>query len=1144
MRRSASVLAAYSECAHLAWLDRRAALGLEPRPAAPDAAAQLLFARGQEHERLHLEALRATGTDIVTIADSYRQPEAGAAATLAAMRAGASVIYQGVVLDEGWWGIPDFLERVERPSALGAWSYEVVDAKLAKRSKPAFLLQLGLYSALLAAAQGAEPERLHVVLGTRARDSFRVADFAAYFRRLRARALAATSVDAEPCYPGPVEFCAVCAWSARCEARRERDDHLSRVAGIRGIQVRRLAAAGVDTLSALAALTEEVRVPRLAPSSLATLRRQARLQRAQATTGMPSFEFLPPEPGRGFALLPAPAAGDVFFDMEGDPYVEGGLEYLFGATAADQAGIARYRAWWGHDRAGERRAFEDFIDWVVARRAGDPSLHVYHYAAYEPTALKRLAGFHGTREAELDDLLRGGVLVDLYRVVRQGLCISQPSYSIKKLEVFYAGKREGGVTDAGQSIVAYERWMDDQDESILDAIERYNEDDCDSTLKLRDWLLARRDEAPVVVIASAVRPPLVDDAEPAAESPRAASTRVRNEEKKRGGEEAAAIAAQLLQGLDPDPAALETAGRARRLLAFLLEYHAREARPGWWAYFARRDMTDEELVEDPESIGGLTPHPDHPPRPEKKSIVFTFRFPSQESKLSTGECIDPATGRSAGTVLAVETAGRLVRLKRGPSLADVPLPRAIGPTTPIDDEEKREALRRFARDVQARGIKAAGCYRALRDLLMRTPPRVAGVAPGEPMVAGEVTEVAAAAVVAGLDDSTLFVQGPPGSGKTWLGARLIVGLLAAGKRVGVAAHTHRAIHNLLAAVEAVAEERGVSFVGVKKSSGGNEESVFTSALAAPRITSRDVEKGDALDRCGLIAGTGWFFSRPELDSTLDVLFVDEAGQVALADAIALGTAARNLVFLGDPHQLAQVAQGTHPDGAGVSVLEHLLGEDATVPPERGLFLGTSWRMHPDVCAFISESFYDTRLHAAPHRERQCVDAPGALAGAGVRFVPVEHAGNAQRAPEEAERIAGLITELVQGAWTDVAGVTRPLTMSDIKVVTPYNAQAQELRERLPAGVAVGTVDRFQGQEAPVVFFSMATSSGEDLPRNLEFLFSRNRLNVAVSRARALAVLVASPRLLDVACRTVEQMRMVNALCRFVERAAGGVAPRP
>ncbi len=1137
MRRSASVLAAYSECAHLAWLDRRAALGLEPRPTAPDAAAELLFAHGQEHERRRLDRYRAEGADVVAIENSYRQPEDAAAATLVAMRTGAAVVYQGVLLDEGWWGIPDFLERIERPSALGAWSYEVVDAKLAKRSKPTFLLQLGLYSALLAAAQGMEPERLHVELGSGRRESLRVADFAAYFRRLRARALLATAAETEPSYPGPVEFCGVCAWSARCESRREQDDHLSRVANIRGTQIRRLAAAGIDTLTALAALPEEARVLRMAPATLGVLRRQARLQHAQATTGTPSYEFLAPEPGRGFALLPEPSPGDVFFDMEGDPYVEGGLEYLFGATAADEDGVPRYRAWWGHDRTEERRAFEDFIDFVVARRAIDPAMRVYHYAAYEPTALKRLAGFHGTRETELDDLLRGGVLVDLYRVVRQGLCISQPSYSIKKLEVFYAGKREGGVTDAGQSIVAYERWMDDQDASILNEIERYNEDDCDSTLKLRDWLLARRAEAPVAEAAPAADPPAVGvGVEPPVESPRAATARLRNEEKKRGGEEAVAIAARLLAGLDPDPAALGATDRARRLLAFLLEYHAREARPAWWAHFARREMTDEELIEDPESIGGLTPDPEHPPRPEKMSTVYTFRFPAQESKLSTGDCTDPATGRSAGTVLAIEAAERRLRLKRGKTFNAVPLPRAIGPTLPIDDEEKREALRRFGRDVEARGIEATGRYRALRDLLMRTAPRVQGVLPGAPLFAGDVTEASAAAVVAGLDDSPLFVQGPPGSGKTWLGARLIVGLLAAGKRVGVAAHTHRAIHNLLTAVEAVAEERGVSFTGLKKSSGGNEESIFRSALASPRITSRDVEKGDSLDGYALIAGTGWFFSRPELDSTLDVLFVDEAGQVALADAIAVGTAARNLVFLGDPLQLAQVAQGTHPDGAGVSVLQHLLGADATVPPDRGLFLGTSWRMHPDVCAFISESFYDGRLHAAPLCERQRIDASGALAGSGVRFVPVEHAGNAQRAPEEAQRIAALIADLVQGSWTDVDGATHPLTLADIKVVTPYNAQAQELRERLPAGVAVGTVDKFQGQEAPVVFFSMATSSGDDLPRNLEFLFSRHRLNVAISRARALAVLVASPRLLDVACRTVEQMRMVNALCRFVERA--------
>jgi len=263
---------------------------------------------------------------------------------------------------------------------------------------------------------------------------------------------------------------------------------------------------------------------------------------------------------------------------------------------------------------------------------------------------------------------------------------------------------------------------------------------------------------------------------------------------------------------------------------------------------------------------------------------------------------------------------------------------------------------------------------------------------------------------------------------------------------------------------------------------------------------------------------------------VDTLFVDEGGQVSLADAIAVGTAARNLVLLGDPNQLAQVSQGSHPPGANASVLGHLLGDAETVRPGMGRFLERTWRLRPEVCAFISETFYEGRLEPAPVAlEREVA------AGNGIRFLAVEHAGHRQASPEEARAIRDEIARLVGGGYRDEAG-PRTLRETDVIVVAPYNAQVRCLREHLPETVRVGTVDKFQGQEAPVVFYSMASSSGEDVPRGLDFLFSRNRLNVAISRAKCLAYLVASPRLLDVNCRTVEQMRLANALCRLVEHA--------
>ncbi len=349
-----------------------------------------------------------------------------------------------------------------------------------------------------------------------------------------------------------------------------------------------------------------------------------------------------------------------------------------------------------------------------------------------------------------------------------------------------------------------------------------------------------------------------------------------------------------------------------------------------------------------------------------------------------------------------------------------------------------------------------------------------------------------------------------------------------GRRVGLTAQSHKAIHNLISEVERAAREEGLSFRGLKKGDSYESASVTTS--------SDQDDFSDPEDGVLLLAGTAWLFSRQDMEGVVDTLFVDEAGQVSLADALAVGCSARNVVLLGDPQQLAQVSQGIHPEGAQASVLEHLLAGTDTVPPDRGLFLSRTWRMHPDVCRFISQTSYDGRLRSVPDCERQRIDSPG-LAGTGLRWLPVEHEGNRGSSPEEAGVIAAELERLIGGRFTDRDGREHRLGWDDVLVVTPYNAQVRCLAKHLGRDARIGTVDKFQGQEAPVVFFSMATSSGDDLPRNLEFLFSRNRLNVAVSRAQSLAVLVASPNLLEIRCRTIVQMRMVNALCRFAEEAS-------
>jgi uncharacterized protein len=391
------------------------------------------------------------------------------------------------------------------------------------------------------------------------------------------------------------------------------------------------------------------------------------------------------------------------------------------------------------------------------------------------------------------------------------------------------------------------------------------------------------------------------------------------------------------------------------------------------------------------------------------------------------------------------------------------------------------------------------------------------------------------AIAAMLDESYLFIQGPPGSGKTYTGARLIASLVEAGKRVAVTATSHKAIHNLLDEVIVAGRESGVAIAGLKKGSAdrdtqyhgdGFENTVDNDACAVADVP--------------IVAGTSWLFAREGMAGRFDYLFIDEAGQVSLADAIAMSPCARNIVLLGDPQQLPNVTQGIHPGGVGVSVLDHLLQGEATVPPARGIFLERTWRMHPDVCGFISGLAYDGRLRAEDGCARQRVDSAG-MSGTGLRYLPFDHVGNSQQSVEEAVLIAAEVRQLLAGGtFTDRTG-RRRLTPADILVVAPYNMQVRALLDVLPAGVEAGTVDKFQGREAPIVFFSMATSSGEDIPRGVDFLFSRNRLNVAISRAKALAVLVCSPRLLETQCRTVEQMRLTNGVCAFVEAASAQAA---
>lgn len=1076
---SASDLTGFLECPHLTQQELAATRGEVARPERNDPELELIARHGTEHEQAHLRAYLRAGRSVAridtrgaTLDDYWKAREE----TLEAMRSGADVIYQAVLFDGRWLGYADFLERV------GPLSYEVVDTKLARSAKAAALLQTSLYSELLAAMQSGEPECMHLVLGDGARQSFRVIDYRAYLRHAKARLELVTVAPPASTYPEPVEHCHVCRWSEVCEKRWRDDDSLVLVAGLSRSQARRLDGAGVKTAEALAVSDGDLSATGIGTTTLARLRLQAQLQVKERETGRPDYVLIRPErPDLGLALLPPPTAADLIFDMESDPWaLDGGLEYLFGVL--DVAG--NFTPIWAHDRDQEKLAFERFVDLVIARLDANPGMHVYHYAPYEPNALKRLMGRHGTREAEVDRLLRGEVLVDLYRVVRQSLIASRESYSLKDIEALYMGKRQDAVSEAGSSIVAYESWIDGHEPSILDAIATYNEQDLRSTRMLRDWLEERRPQAGTE-FGIAIPRPAPQPSEPSAEL-------------KQWEQDIEDLFARLAGG--------EQVGSPRWLLAQQLWWHRREQKSDWWGYYERLKMTNEDLLADSESIGGLVYAGEG--GPYKHSLLHRYTFPPQDHKLSVGMSpVDPRTKKPAGEVHEIDNVAGRILLRRGKGSV-APHPAALIPPTPIEDRVLHDAIRRVDESVLANGIEGAGAYRAIRDLLLLAPPRP--------------------------DDSYLAIQGPPGTGKTRLAAEMIVERLMAGRRVGLTALSHKVISNLLDAVCREAERRGYSLRAIQKA---ESEQRASSAVVQPTESNADVDDALAAGEVDLVAGTAWLFARDEIEGKLDDLFIDEAGQMSLANVIAAATCARNVVLLGDPNQLRQPSKGSHPDGADLSALDHVLDGAQTIRPDRGRFLATTYRMHPDVCRFISEIAYESRLESAPDCARQRVGGSRELSGTGLRYRPVVHAGNRTSSVEEAAVVVELFDDLLERPWTDRNGAVRSLTVEDILVVAPYNAHVALLAGKLPSGARVGTVDKFQGQEAPVVIYSMATSTSAEAPRRIDFLYSLNRLNVAISRAQGMAILVSSPALFDVIARTPDQMRLANALCRYVESAA-------
>ncbi|WCA60513.1 TM0106 family RecB-like putative nuclease [Agrobacterium tumefaciens] len=1119
---SASDLVGHLNCRHLTGLDIEVARGTLPKPAFWDPLLQILWERGARHEQGYVEHLKAQGLD-VTVIDGVGVDDDAVAQTRTAMIEGHPVIVQGAFRLNAWVGRTDILRRIDTPSDLGAWSYEVIDTKLARETKGGTVLQLCLYAELVASVQGLTPTYSYVVAPWSDYEPqiFRMDDFAAYFRRVRAELARVIDEHGGPAiYPDPKTHCDICRWQDRCDQRRRADDHLSLVAGISKVQIDELKRQGIETVANLATMPLPLawKPTRGAAYSYERIREQARIQVEGRAVAAMLHELLSVVPGFGLASLPTPSSGDIFFDLEGDPFAgEGGLEYLFGYSFAATDGAASYTCDWAFSREDEKANFERFIDFVMARLEQHPDLHIYHFAPYEPAALKRLMGRYASREEEIDFLLRSKRFVDLYGVVRNALRASVESYSIKKLEPLYGFTRDTKLSDANMALAKVQACLELGDLEFIDDADRtvvagYNMDDCVSTWQLRDWLETRRDE--LIAAGTDV---------PRPEAPEGAPSEKLSEWQ----EKINALIAELTGDVPLDLADRTPEQHARWLLAHTLDWHRREQKALWWEYFRLSDLAAEDLLEERAGLSGLSFI--GTTGGTAKAPIHRYSFPPQETELRGGESLRNMGGAHFGTVEQMALDERWVDIKKRGDTADVHS-EAVFAHKVIDADVLAKALVRIGEHVAANGMGGDGRYRAARDLLMRMPPRLGG----QPIRQdGEPTLDAALRIAPHLQPGMFPIQGPPGAGKTHTGARMICALVQAGKTVGVTANSHKVIRNLLDAVVTAADAMGVNVQCMQKPAEKEDDvhrlSFTTKAPELLGAISHGVHVG---------GGTAWLWASPDAAEAVDVLFIDEAAQMALANVLAVSQAASTIVLLGDPQQLDQPMQGSHPEGTDVSSLHHILGGDQTIADDRGLFLAETWRLHPDICAYTSELFYGGRLHPRPGLEVQEIRSGGRVSGSGLRYVPVPTEGNQSSSPEEADCVRDLVDKILGAGttWIDKHGVEAPVTLNEILIIAPYNAQVIELQDRIPGG-RIGTVDKFQGQEAPIVIYSMTTSSYADAPRGMEFLYSLNRLNVATSRAKCICVLVASPSVFEAQCRTPRQMQLANAFCRYLERAS-------
>lgn len=1117
---SAQDLIAQFECDHRISLNQAASLGLITKPKNEDPNLKLLQELGQLFEQRRLAELERTKR-VTKLSQPDPSPSGYQTAwleTKAAMEAEAEVIYQGTLFDGRFVGIVDFLVLKKDSSGATVHSadckaiYEPVDSKSARREKVSAVIQVGGYANLLVALGFPKPEKVHLWLAGETDWSGDAGKAMAVAMEMQQALLARDISDSlpNPIWAPPRPSCASCSWAVNCEEGREKARDLSLIQGIRSISRERLVRSGVKTIDQMATAAPEQRPSRLGQKTFDNLRAQADIQLRGQAKGAVLAELIDQVQ---LSQFPLPSDGDIWFDMEGDPYADEGrgLEYMFGYLYLEN-GATKFKTEDALSLDEEKGAFERFIDFVMARWREYPDLHIYHYADYERRALTRLSQKYSTRVSELDDILRNGLLIDMYSLIRKSVRFSTPSLSIKYVEEIY-GESHGSeeVKSAKDSIVAFHavqahllKGDKDAADKEFDEIRSYNGKDCKSTYDFDRWL-RKFAEQNKIQLGKKVLPSHSSESNPPSENQLLVDD-----------------LGKLLDECDFDDQTVE----AISLLRGALQFHEREEKVNWWRVYDAVNQDLESLSRQTGAmvIGDIAAEEWFiPPRGRnlRRTLAINGEGVSAEDALMGEPSVsliyevaedgmsspsDSLRGFSSGTIEKFENGAAIIVESQGQDKQTWnSLPVAVLLTPKYNTKPLRDALANLAKEVlQQQGLPGG---RAWADLLKRAAPKNISHESGNHLK--DIIKTLQSG-----QSMCVAVQGPPGTGKTFVGSKVVAELAKQGWRIGVVAQSHAVVENF---IEKVMQLEPMIAVGKKPRAGGDQGLSWEIDSPASWV-ARQIDGF-------VLGGTAWNFADQTVQALgLDLLVVDEAGQFSVTMTLASAVGAKRLLLLGDPQQLPQVSLASHPEGAEVSALEHYAQGRKTLSKDVGFFLETTYRMHPELTRKVSDLQYEGRLQSSPNvlvRNLEGVE-PGVIP------IAVEHTGNTTRSDEEAEKVVAIAKELLGKMWTDNDDDRpkdpRPIDSEDIIVVAAFNDQVRAIRSYLRRndleGIRVGTVDKFQGQEAAVVIVSMATSSEEDLPRGVEFLLSPNRLNVAVSRGKWACYLVHSPELRRIAPSSV------------------------